>query len=118
MILQLIDFLHKTFGIGKDTTATIIVTLLTFSAGILITVIFKAIEGYLDRKNHRKILKINLRNLIKEIFRQATAYQKATDALQIESAERPVFTQMSISSVGIFYQLGYKNLYNAFFNGI
>jgi hypothetical protein len=117
MILQLIDFVHKTFGIGKDTTATILVTLITFSAGILITITFKAIEGYLDRRNHRKLARLNLINLMKEIFHQATSYKKFAEEIKIETTT-PAFKQISISSTDIFYQLGYKNLYNAFFNGI
>lgn len=117
MILKLISFLNQTFGTGKDTTATILVTIFTFSTGILITIIFKAIEGYLDRRNHRKLLKLNTMLLMKEMFRQATSYKKFADGLKIETTT-PLFKQISISAVFIFYQLGYKNLYNAFFSGI
>jgi len=117
MILKLIDFLTRTFGTGKDTTATILVTFFTFSAGILITLIFKAVEGYLNRRNHRKLARLNIINLMKEMFRQATAYKKFAEDLKIETVT-PAFKQISISSVGVLYQLGYKNLYDSFFNGI
>src|ERR1700722_13587276 len=118
MILKLIDFLHETFGIDKNTAATILVTLFTFSLGILITVIFKTVEGILDRYNHRKLLRLNLISLMKEMFRQATAYNRFAEQLSIELFSTPVFRKVSISAIGIFYQLGYKNLYCAFFNGI
>ncbi|WP_259065500.1 hypothetical protein HDF24_01915 [Mucilaginibacter sp. X4EP1] len=118
MFLNLIDFLHKTIGIGKDTAATILVTLFTFSLGIFITVILKGIVEFLDRRNHRKLLKLNLVILMKETFRQASAYNKFSEQLTIEAISIPTFRKVSISSAGILYQLGYKNLYNAIFNGI
>ncbi|MDB5024299.1 MAG: hypothetical protein JWP78_2054 [Mucilaginibacter sp.] len=118
MILKVIEFLHRTFGIGTDAVANILVTIFTFSAGILITVIFKAVGGYLDRRNHRKLLKLNLFNLIRGIYKQAIGYELYSQQLIIEHNGSFNFSAKSISAVGIFNQLGYKNLYNAVFNGI
>jgi hypothetical protein len=96
MILKLIDFLHKTFGIGKDTTANILVTILTFSTGILITIIFKTVEGYFDRRNHRKLLKLNLLNLIKGIFKQANGYEDLYNQIDIIQMAPFIFSLKSI----------------------
>lgn len=118
MILKLVDYLHRTFGAGRDTTANILITLFTFSLGILITILFKLIEGIIERRKYRKLLKINLKGLIKEMLRQANAYDKFSKALVFESDSVPTFRTVSISCASIFNQIGYKNFYSAFFNGI
>ncbi|MEO8885442.1 MAG: hypothetical protein ABI367_05225 [Mucilaginibacter sp.] len=116
MILRIIEFISKTFGTGKDTTATIAVTLATFTIGILVTAIFKAIENFLDRMNHRIMFRLNLLNLIREMHRQRMSYRKFADGLIIGKST-PEFKQISISTLSIYQQLGYKDSYNSFFNG-
>jgi len=117
-MIWLIDFISRTFGSGKDTTANILVTISTFLAGILISVIFNAIKKYKERKNHRKLIKLNLALLRREIFRQATGYEKLYEQLVVDFNGAFTFIQQSISTVGIFYSLEYKNCYNAFFGGL
>jgi|GEM_PF-1438774 len=118
MILKLINFLCQTFGTDKNTAATILVTIFTFTGGIIITILFKMIEGILDRRNHRKLLKLNVLNLLKGIFRQASAYDKLSKQLKIDHNGSFNFSQKSISAIGVLEQLGYKKLHSSLFNGI
>jgi len=86
--------------------------------GIFLTIIFKTIENYFNRRNYRKLTKLNLLTLIKEMFHQSLSYKRCAEELKIELTNTPTFTEVSISSIGVFYQLGYKNLHAAFFTGI
>lgn len=110
--------MHKTFGIGKDTTANILITISTFLAGIIITLILNAIKAYIERRNNKKLLKINLKNLLKGLFRQAAGYENISKQLTIGHNGSFNFSPKSIAAGGIFIQLGYKNLHSSIFNGI
>lgn len=117
-MVWLIEFISKNFGIGKDETANILVTIFTFLAGILVSMLFNVIKEYYERRIHRKIIKLNLVSLMKEMFRQANGYQKLSEQLTIAYNGSFSFSQIWISTVEIFYSLSYKNCYNAYFTGL
>lgn len=117
-MLKLIDFIHANFGIGNDTTATILVTIITFVIGFIINELIAAIKKFYQRRNHKQLLKLNLKNLLKGIYKQAIEYEKISNQLTIEHNGSFHFQINSIAATKIFYYLGYRNLYEAIFSGL
>lgn len=118
LISDLITFLSKSLGINKEGVASALIALFTFIGGIIAALIIKAVEKFLTRRRNKALLKINLKNLMKSLYRQAHWYKVLSDQLTIEHNGPFNFTQASISATKIFYQLGYDNLHTAIFSGL
>jgi hypothetical protein len=118
LISDLVNFLHNSFGISKDGAAGAIVAVFTFIAGIIAALAVKAIEGFITRRRNRNLLKINLKNLMKGLYKQAHNCKKLSDQLIIEHNGPYGLSQGTISATRIFYQLGYDNLHAAVFSGL
>ncbi|QJD97180.1 hypothetical protein HH214_15530 [Mucilaginibacter robiniae] len=117
-MIEFLKFLHLKFGISNDAASAVIITILTFLSGILITEFLNGIKAYNKRSNYRELLRINALSLMRGLNKQAVAYINLHEQITIEYTGTFEFQPKSISSVGVFQQIGYENLYDACFGGL
>lgn len=70
------------------------------------------------RSNHRFLTKLNHRLFIKESYKQALDYKHYKDQLNVDHEGNFTFQFRLIRSITVFKELGYENIYNAYFSGI
>lgn len=115
---EFIESISKFIGITADTAATIVLTLFTIFLASFFTEIITSFKSYLQRRVYRNLLKINLIELNKGLHKQADSYDKFSKQLNIEHLGPYIFTTCSIPAYNLISQIGYENLYKAFFNGV
>lgn len=111
-------YLKNNFKIDENTSATIIITLSIFIAGILIQQGLSISAGYIKRKRIRKLFEINVKNFVVEVKIQEKAYRTTADSFKFETGLVYAFTRATIFSHHSIKEIGYQNSYEAFFHGV
>ncbi len=117
-MIALHEYLQKAFYIDSNTSATLLITLFVFIAGMLLRLIVIVISNYIKRRRIRKTFNINLRELIKEINEQSIAFENTIETLSIENSEPFRYKRKTISTLSSINNLGYYKIYDAYFHGL
>jgi hypothetical protein len=111
-------YLHSNFNIDENTSATIIITISIFIAGIVIQQILSMSSGIIKRKRIRKLFAINVKNFVNEVKKQEEAYLKTSESFKFETGLIFSFTRSPIFSHKSILEMGYQISYESFFYGI
>lgn len=112
-----ISELASNLGIAPTAVVTILVSIFVFLMGILINSIISISKAYLQRSIHRRLSEINYRDLLRKLYKQSHDLKHIADQLTINHLGNYDFKYNNITSVDIFKQIGYENLYKAYLTG-
>lgn len=115
--MSLQNLINGWFKVDSNTSATIIITVLVFISGIIFTEIIKELSAYFKRRKIRKICNYNFKNLENGIEKQSKYYLKYCESLNFKNTSGFKFTSIIIHSIYIFENIGYPNIYEAYFFG-
>ncbi|HET8829750.1 MAG TPA: hypothetical protein VFM79_10430 [Pelobium sp.] len=115
--MSLQNLINNWFNVDSNTSATILITILVFISGILFTEILKELSSYFRRRKIRKICDFNFKNLETGIEKQSKYYLKYCESLNFQNTSGFKFTSIIIHSINIFENIGYSNIYEAYFFG-
>ncbi|MES2266374.1 MAG: hypothetical protein V4520_06425 [Bacteroidota bacterium] len=111
---------NQLFGIQSQTSAPIIISLSIFIIGLAFAEISKSIGRVRKRNTTKKIFFLNLNNLTLQVSDQAKAYVRQSQLQDLQydlSGNQYSLPTAVFYSVGIIKQIGYDDLYKAFFTG-
>ncbi|RQP09086.1 MAG: hypothetical protein EAS52_24285 [Parapedobacter sp.] len=104
-------------GVDVKTLVTVFTTIFVFVAGILINSTVIQIRNFYGRRSHRILSRLNHKDLLCDIYRQGTNYNFFIKQLDINFTSAYNFQYRIMPSLGVFREIGYKSLYNAYFTG-
>jgi hypothetical protein len=96
----------------------VLITISTFFLGFLIKGFIEAVAKFRNRRNYRKMMKINLKDLQAGLFIQAEGYKEFQKQIVIEHNGGFAISQKVIPSAGVIKEMGYDVLFNSYFSGI
>lgn len=117
MINNIQEWVVSTFGIDRNTSATILITLFVFVAGLFITLLFDAVKAGMIRRMRRRIVLLNIKDFIKEVGVQSGSYQKFQMQVTAMGDKTLAFLRSDISQISALKEVGYENMFSAFFPG-
>ncbi len=107
MLKKLIDYLVNDLGVERDTAVTVILTLLTFACGYLITGIIKFIARWKKQTNYKRTLKIIIEDFLSLCEKQSKVFEQfSTEKGLIEGSNFnikvvPNFNQNYLSGIDV-----------------
>lgn len=111
------ELIEKYFKISHDASASLIITLLTFTLGYFITAIVYIISQYFKRRIHKKLFINNLYNLSKAAKLQEVSYTNFIQTLNIQENKPWKYNKVDFFHIIHFQELGFKESFIAFFHG-
>lgn len=111
-------FIEKFFNISHDASATVIITLITFVLGYVITAIVFLISKYFERMSNRKIFLDNLKSLNKSIKRQQRAFSDTIKTFEMVSGTFWQYSKVDFYQISVFKEMSYKENFKVFFLGL
>jgi hypothetical protein len=112
------EFIEKLFNIGHDASATIIITILVFVLGYIITGIGRIISNFIRRAAVRKLFLENIKSLNVSIREQERIYKVMADAFYIHKDPSWDTFKVELFQIAVFKEISYKETFQAFFTGI
>jgi len=106
------------FGIDKNTSATIIITVLVFGAGVLTTLLVDFMKTWYRRRMLQEVLKLNLVDFAKSLEKQAVIYFDTATQFSFERQGPLESSRVEISQIQSIKEIGYDQSFQAFFYGI
>lgn len=113
-----IEFVNNSFGIDNNTSSTIIITLMVFAAGFIITGSAKLYSNSRSRKLYRAVFKNMIEEISKSSFLQSSAFLKFKEGLSIENSDLPPLDPENISLLQNFIKIPFETFYDAYFKGV
>ncbi|UAY52739.1 hypothetical protein [Ferruginibacter albus] len=110
-------FIEKYFSVSHDISATLIVTLLTFALGFIITGIVSVISKYLTRRTVRKMFLNALISLNKTVKAQEQSLSNTIRAINFEENSQWLYQKADFYQLRAFKEIGYIQSFNSLFNG-
>jgi hypothetical protein len=107
MIKSIIDYIVNDLGVERDTAVTIVVSLVTFGSGYLVTGLIKAIHKWRKQISYRKILKIiiddflNLCEKQHRIFENYSKEKGFAEGSNVNISVVPNFSQNYLAEVDV-----------------
>jgi hypothetical protein len=111
-------FIERFFNISHDASASLIIALLTFILGYIITGFVFLISKYLERKSTSKIYIDNLISLDKSLARQVKQISYTLDSFNIVKNTLWVYAKVDFFQIPVFREISYKDSFKSFFLGI
>lgn len=105
------------FNIDPNTSATIIISLSVFIVGFLFQQLFQSISFYIQRKRTRNIFEIVVKKFIEQVNVQSKVYSKSAKTFVFDRDTSFQFRKATIFTSQSVNQIGYQNIYNAYFSG-
>lgn len=112
-----LKLLAESLGVTPAAIVTILVTVLVFISGIIINNLIAAYNSYVERPLNRRLSVINLKQLLRMVYKQAQHYDDFCKQLNIEYLNNYNFRYVDIPSINIFKEIGHRNLFRAYFEG-
>jgi hypothetical protein len=112
------EWINKTLKITDAQSAPIIVTLLVFITGWLITYISSLISNILARKATRQQFYVLVEHLAVGTVKQAEEYIESADSFNLEGLKPFRFGVIDLYQYSILKAIGYEKVYGAFFLGM
>ena len=110
-------FIENMFNISNDASATLIITLLTFILGYVITATAFILNKYFERKSNRKIFIEGLKNLCNSLKRQEKALVDTIESLNILANKPWEYSKVDFFQIAVFKEMNYKDNFKSFFLG-
>lgn len=106
------------FSISRDTAVTLIVTLMVFALGFIITGFIKSVNNCRNRRNYRRIFKEMLSEISDSSITQSENFKKFISQLNV--LYQGIFS-MPTKNIDLLYnfrKIPFETFYNSYFNGI
>lgn len=110
-------FIEDAFNIDSNTSATIIITILVFVLGYIITSLAKGTSKFFLRQANRKLFIKNLETLITSLRKRQEVLQEQLKHLEIERITVVPLAKIQFFQAQILYSMGYKTSFECFFIG-
>ena len=110
--------IERFFDISHDAAATLIITLITFFLGYIITGLVYIIGKYFQRKSTRKIYIDNLISLNKSVKRQERQISYTLKSFDIVKNAHWEYAKADFFQIPVFREITYKDSFRSFFLGI
>ena len=110
----MIDYLNKLFNVDNNITVPILISLIVFITGGLFKFLFQLINTYVERNSIRRTFKVLLKRTSIELNKKELTLLKLFETLNIESGGGWKFSHINLSYLETFYDLEFKQIYNAF----
>ncbi len=110
--------IQEYFNINGQTAATILISLTVFISGFILNGLVKALAAFSNRRGNRKIFSTALNSLNDSIPRVEIALEETLASIRIDSNELWEINQPTFYQVSIFREMGYKDIFKAYFTGI
>lgn len=105
------------FDIGHDASATVIITLLIFILGYLITGVVFVISKFLQRRANRKMFINNLTSLNKTVEFQEKVLTSLLKNIDFVENKLGVYNKVDYFQLMLFHEMSYKDTFKSFFHG-
>lgn len=115
---RLVDYINTVFGIENETSATIVITLIVFILGFLITGIVGAIRRFSQRKVTRNLFISLVEEILKSATRQSKNFHEFTTTLNIENQDSYSLGRYPLNHLDNINNLPFSDFHNAYFNGL
>ena len=114
---QLQCWLKDVFGIDENTSATIIITIFVFGAGVGFSLLLDFFRAWYRRKMLQKVILMNIQDFIKGLTRQSKSYHSTALQFEMDSKTLLQTTRVELPQISIIKEIGYDETYQAFFYG-
>lgn len=111
------EIIEKYFSISHDASASLIITLITFILGYILTGCFYIISRFFQRKSHRKMFLNNLVSLNKSLKAQEKAFLTTIKSLKFEENNLWNYDKVDFFQLSAIKEMSYKESFNSFFYG-
>lgn len=109
--------IEKYFNISHDASASLIITLLTFILGYLITATVYVLSRYFNRRANRKMFVSTLASLAKTLKAQENSFTTLLESMNFQENTLWSYSKVDFFQILTFQELGYKESYKSFFYG-
>jgi hypothetical protein len=114
-ISSLHDFLVDYFGIDKNTSATIIITIFVFGAGIFTSLMVDFFKTWYRRRMLQEVLKLDF---AKSLNKQGNIFAETAAQFNFDRQGPMEISRVEISQISSIKEIGYDQSFQAFFYGI
>jgi hypothetical protein len=114
----IINYLVESLGIDKNTSATIVLTLLIFILGYCISWLNTAISNYKLRRNYRRIFNDVITSISQNIQFQSKLFHEAHRIANIETIGNYNFKKGTITHLDSIDKLEFRDVYNSYLTGV
>src|SRR4051812_39128706 len=105
--------IEKYFNISHDASASLIITLLTFILGYLITGSVYVLSRYFNRRSNRKMFVSNLVSVARPLKSQENAFLRLIDSMDFMENNVWSYSKVDFFQVSVLRELGYKESFNS-----
>lgn len=116
-LTQIQKLINHVFNIQDTNSAPIIITLLVFISGWIITGIISFIKNVLERKAIRSQIYPILNSFITSAQRQADLYMETADSLNMDALKLFAISKADFYQATVITSLGYSKVFGALFLG-
>lgn len=110
----MIEWINEYFGINNDVSVPIVVTLIIFITGGLISYVFIWLKNLFKRKQLRKTLLFLIARTEYDLKSQEKNLHKFYKALNVEDKDNLNLTYSSIGYIDTFFELDFNEIYSAY----
>lgn len=103
------EYFKRLFGISADTYATIMITLLIFVIGYVITALALIAKAYFERRSIRLLFVNMLNSIEKRLSAQEKSIKGTIVSLNIESSEPFVFSDTYLYQFSALKELSFRD---------
>lgn len=111
------QWIEKYFQIGHDAAASVLIALITFIVGYIITALVYGINRFLERRSNRKIFFHSLKGLNKSLKRQEKGFIETIDSLNVVENSPWRYSKVELFQISVFREMGYRDTFKSFFVG-
>lgn len=113
----IIDFINNLFNIQNETSAPIIITLIVFILGYILTGIVNIIKSYFTRRSVRRLFSDLLLEIARTAMKQADYFKDFENRLSIENQDFFKLNKTPINHLDNISKLSINTFHEAYFTG-
>jgi hypothetical protein len=114
---KILNWLCEVFGTDENTSATILITVLVFGAGILSSMLIDFLRTWRRRNMLKSMVKLNIDGINRNIRNQGKGYRKTASQFSFDRTSHLTSTRIELSEIEILKEIGYDQIYQAYFFG-
>lgn len=115
---EVVQFINQIFGVSNETSASIVITLLTFTLSLFLAKIGIIIQRVVDRAVYRRVILQAANRFNKQIQKQALEFVKASEGLVFKNDIGFKVGRVQLFSIETFESIGYKKAVESHLLGI
>jgi len=112
--MKLLEYINEIFGIGNEVSAPILITILVFITGGLLSFIYYIITAYVQRKDLREIYLVMIKNIISDCKIKEKQTKRFFPTLTTEHKGNWSLSFMRINYLNTVFELNFNEVFKAF----